>query len=267
MRPYISLLKLRFALLLQYRAAALAGVSTQFLFGLVRVMIFDGFYASTIALQPMTYAQTVTYIWLGQALLGLLPWNGDPEVQSTIRTGNVAYELCRPLDLYNHWFFRALAQRMAPALLRSVPLLIVAFFILPSEYRMSLPPSPAAAAAFLVSMAGAVLLAGAITNLINISMLWTISGEGAMRLVPAVVLIGSGMIVPLPFFPESVQGVLGLLPFSGLVDTPYRFYLGLHPAGDIWGHLSLQLLWASVLILLGRWVLSQGMKRVVVQGG
>jgi len=65
-------MRMRFLLLLQYRMAAIAGVCTQVFFGLVRVMIFDGFFRSSNLAHPMSFAHTVTYVWLGQALLGML---------------------------------------------------------------------------------------------------------------------------------------------------------------------------------------------------
>ena len=62
----------------------------------------------------MAFAQVASYVWLGQALLAMLPWNVDAEIRAMIRSGAVAYELCRPIDLYGLWFARALAQRTAP---------------------------------------------------------------------------------------------------------------------------------------------------------
>ena len=53
MRPYAAVLGARFRMLLQYRAAALAGACTQGFWGLIRVMIYGGFYASTTAAQPI----------------------------------------------------------------------------------------------------------------------------------------------------------------------------------------------------------------------
>ncbi len=41
----------------------------------------------------------------------LLLWRPDPESRSSLRTGNVAYELLRPVDLYGLWFARAIAGR------------------------------------------------------------------------------------------------------------------------------------------------------------
>ena len=59
----------------------------------------------------MTFPQVLVYIWLGQALLALLPWNVDKEIAEQIRSGGVAYELLRPVDLYGFWFARTLAFR------------------------------------------------------------------------------------------------------------------------------------------------------------
>ena len=109
MRPYFAILSARFRTLLQYRVAALAGIGTQLFWGLIRVMIFDAFYRSTTAPQPMTYAEVVTYIWLGQAMLRFLPWDVEGDARQMMRTGGVAYELLRPLDLYALWFCRSLA--------------------------------------------------------------------------------------------------------------------------------------------------------------
>src|SRR5439155_13676617 len=98
LRPYAAVVGARFRMLLQYRAAAIAGLWTQIIFGLVLIMIYEGFYGSSAAdARPMAFAQLVSYVWLGQALLAMLPWNVDAEIQAMVRGGAVAYELCRPI--------------------------------------------------------------------------------------------------------------------------------------------------------------------------
>ena len=118
-RPYLAIFAARFSMLLQYRAAALAGIATQFWFGAIMVMALSAFYGSGRGAPPITLAQAITYIWLGQAFLGLLPWNVDTEIAAMMRSGNVAYERLRPVDTYFYWFARALAWRAAGTLLRS----------------------------------------------------------------------------------------------------------------------------------------------------
>ena len=102
-RQYAAVMKAHFLSHLQYRAAAWAGIGTQLFFGMIKVMIFTGFFQSSLKTQPMTYNQVINYLWLGQALLMILPFRADRELAALIRTGNVAYELSRPVDLYKPW--------------------------------------------------------------------------------------------------------------------------------------------------------------------
>ena len=76
-------------------------------------------------------------------------------------------------------------------------------------------------------------LSCALTTLLNITIMWTVSGQGAANLSYMAVTLFSGMIVPIPFFPEWAQTIINVLPFRGLLDTPYRLYLGHIPTGDL----------------------------------
>lgn len=263
MTPYFAVLSARFRMLLQYRAAAIAGFSTQIAWGWIRVMALEAFYRSTTSSQPMSIEDVVTYVWLGQALLGMLPWGGDADIRALVRSGNVAYEMVRPVDLFNYWYARVLAFRLTPTLLRSVPLIAIALLF----FGMSLPPSSEAFGAFLLSLVGALLLSTVITLLISISMLWTISGDGVTQLSPAVVPFFSGMVIPLPLFPDWAQPIMHILPFRGVIDAPFRLYTGHIPAGEVWGVILHQWIWLIALIAIGRWVLARGTQRLVVQGG
>ena len=263
MKSYAAVISARFRALLQYRSAALAGLVTQIFWGIIRVMIFQAFYRSSDAAQPISGSDVETYIWLGQAFLAALPWNIDTELRALIRSGGIGYELVRPVDLYTYWLSRALAWRTAPMLMRAVPLLAFAFIVM----GLSPPVSIGAAAAFVVSMIAAILLSSAITTFLNITMLWTITGDGVMQLTFGLVLIFSGMLVPLPLFPDWMQPLINALPFRGLVDTPYRLYLGHIPTSEFLPSLLHQLLWFAAFVIAGRIAMIFALRRVVVQGG
>ena len=272
LRPYAAVVSARFRVLLQYRAAAIAGLWTQIFFGLVLIMIYEAFYrSSTAAVQPMTFAQLVSYVWLGQALLATLPWNVDGDLKALIRSGAVAYELCRPIDLYGLWFARAAAHRTAPAVLRAVPLAAFAMFVLPllglGAWRLAPPASLAAGACFVIALGCAIVLGCAISTLINITLMWTVAGDGIIMLATTAVSLLSGLIIPLPLLPAWSQAVVRWLPFAGLFDLPFRIYNGhIAPAG-LTLVLVRQLGWTIAIIVLGRWLLRRGMRRIVVQGG
>jgi ABC-2 type transport system permease protein len=262
-KPYTALLRARFLALLQYRAAAFAGLVTQVFWGFVRIMIFAAFFESSRRAQPMSYEEVVTYVWLGQAMLMILPFRLDPEAQALVETGNVAYELLRPVDLYGFWFARSVALRTAPTLLRAAPMLLLAI----PFFGMGPPADLSSFGAFLASVAAGFLVGAAITTLMSISLLWTISGRGIARILAIAPWIFSGIIIPLPFFPDWAQPLLDALPFRALMDTPFRLYLGHIPATGVGRALLHQVGWLIGLVLLGRWLLARAKRRLVVQGG
>jgi len=270
-RPYLAIFAARFLMMLQYRAAAVAGIITQFWFGAIMVMALSAFYMGGGGSASITRAEAITYIWLGQAFLGLLPWNVDPEIVLLMRTGNVAYERLRPINTYIYWLVRAMAWRTAATLLRSMPLLIVTCVLFEfaglGDWSLQPPPSLQALALFVVSMVAVVFLSSAITTLLNISVVWTISDQGINMVTNSLVIILSGMVIPLPLFPDWLHPVLFVQPFAGLVDIPYRIYFGNLSGAKALGSIGLQVFWTAALIVLGNLLMARTMRRIQIQGG
>jgi ABC-2 type transport system permease protein len=269
--PYRAVAAARFRTLLQYRGAAVGGIFTQSFFALVRIMVLEAFYASGGARPPLSGPEVIGYIWLGQVTYAMFPWNTDAGVRQDVRTGNVAYELCRPLGLYGVWFSRAVALRTAPVLLRLVPMAILSMAVLPlvglGEWRLHPPGGPAAAAAWLAAMAGGLAISCALTTLMTVSLLWTVSGEGVALLTGSVAYLLGGMVIPLPLYPDWAQPIVYALPFAGVMDLPARLYTGnLAPGAAAWV-LAHQLAWTAALVAAGRWLLARATARLVVQGG
>ena len=265
MKPYLALFRARCRVLLQYRAAAVAGFGTQLLFGLVKMMVLEAFYTHARVEAPLTLAQAISYTWLAQAFFHLLPFsaNPDPEVRDMIRTGHVAYEMTRPIDLHGLWWMRALASRTAPTLMRAVPMFLVAVPFLGLQAPASVP----SALAFTVTILAAALLTSAFTTIITATLMWTVSGDGIARIMPSLVSVGAGLVVPLPLFPAWAQPILSALPFRGMADEPFRLYLGDLPPSAALPVLAKQLVWTAILVLIGRAIVASGRRRLVVQGG
>ena len=141
MKKYLSFFRLRFIMGLQYRTAAAAGIVTQFFWGAMEILAFRAFYEADAAAFPMPFEAVVTYVWLQQAFLAMFAaWGMEGEIFDVIRNGNIAYELCRPVGIYQMWFARSAANRVSRALLRCVPILAVAF-LLPAMDKGDLFPS------------------------------------------------------------------------------------------------------------------------------
>ena len=263
MNGYLAVLKIRVKVLLQYRAAAFAGIITQAFWGLLNVMIFKAFFSQSAGPEPITLAQTITFVWLGQALLQVLPWTVDRELEAQVKNGHVAYELIRPLDLYRLWYVRAFAMRLIPTLMRCFPIFICGGLF----FGLAAPISWQAGGIFCLSVCFALFLSAAIITLVIVSLFWTVSGDGIQRLLPHIVTFFSGMIVPLPLFPAWAQPFLNWQPFRGVMDIPCRLYTGVIPVAEAPHYLLFQLAWTACFILLGKTLMHRALKQFVIQGG
>lgn len=262
MRAYLAILKSRSLVLFQYKAAAIIGLFTQFFWGLLKVLILSAFFINASS-PPISFIQAKNFVWIGQAFLLLLPWNIDKEIEDQIKKGNVVYELIFPMDLYWYWFSRSLAMRLIPTLWRAIPLFLLAFFF----FDLSLPISFSAGIYFVISLFLAAILSAAITAFLIITLFWTISGEGIISLVPHVVLLLSGLIVPLPLFPSWMQPFLNIQPFRFILDVPSKLYMGIIPDHQAFYYLSFQVVWIIFFIFLGKKLLQKALKKFVIHGG
>ena len=62
LQPYLSVITARFRTLLQYRAAAFAGIITQIFWGVIRLMVLFAFFKLRPDNQPMTMPELVAYV-------------------------------------------------------------------------------------------------------------------------------------------------------------------------------------------------------------
>ena len=137
MNAYYAIFRLRRRLETQYRGAALGGIICQMFFGLVLIALYRALYAGKP--QEMPFSQVATYVWLQQAFFRML-LSSDPELLDKIRTGGIAYDMCRPVSLYGYYYARIMAQKVMGTLLRAAPMLVFAA-VLPDGWGISLPAS------------------------------------------------------------------------------------------------------------------------------
>ncbi len=267
MKAYLAIFRIRFSNSLQYRAAALAGISTQFAWGFMEILAFGAFHRANPAAFPMAFSQTVSYIWMQQAFLALfMSWFFDGEIFDAITSGAIAYELARPVDLYSRWYTQTAAVRLSKAILRCAPILLVAFFI-PQPYRMSLPDSGMQFLWFLLSTLLALGVVVAFNMLIYISAFYTLSPIGVRLIAAMVADFFAGGIIPLPFFPPAFERFASLLPFAAMQNMPLRIYSGNIVGSAALFGIGLQVFWLIALVVLGRMLMGRALGKVIVQGG
>lgn len=266
-KKYWSFFRLRFSMGLQYRVAAIAGIVTQFVWGGMQIMIYRAFYRSNADAFPMSFSATASYIWLQQAFLAFFAaWMLENEIFDSIINGNISYELCRPISIYNMWFARSVANRLSRAVLRCFPILAVAVF-LPYPYGITLPASITHFILFLITLLLGLAMTVSFCMLVYVLTFFTISPQGLRMLFTSAVEFFAGAVIPLPFFPHNVQKLMELLPFAAMQNVALRIYSGSMNYNETKNAIILQLFWLIFITLSGKILCSYAEKRVTIQGG
>ena len=277
-KPCLGIFRMRLIAGMQYRAAAWAGVATQFFWGGIQLIVFFAFYQSaglavpggapaSGGMPPLSFRALADLIWLRQAFLALVMlWSMYNELLDIISSGNMAYELCRPLPLYTFWFARILAFRISRTVLRCFHILVVSF-LLPEPWPFHLPPDLGALLYFIPALVMAALIATALSLfscLITFVSLSTYAGRFLLGIISEFLM---GAVIPIPFMPPGMQKILGFLPFRYTADFPFRVWSGDISGAEALAGLVMQFLWLLALIGLGVWGFRAVQRRIVIQGG
>ncbi len=267
MRGYISYFKTELMANLQYRVAAVAGLSTQFFWGAILLVIYQAFYSGKNVNVAINFQELVTYVWLGQALLALIYIRvRDDDVIESIRKGTVAYELCRPYNLYYWWYIKNLSKKYAATLLRFSPIIIVSL-LLPAPYNLSLPATPLNLILFIICLILGSFIITAIVMLINTLSFFTYNDQGVSSIIFTIVEFLSGEVIPVPLLPKVVQSITYYLPFRLIGDLSFRVYSNNIQVSEALFNIGLQLIWIIILIIIGSLLMKKATSKLFIQGG
>lgn len=265
-----SLFRVRFAEGLQYRAAALSGVLVSVFWAIVECVIYTVFYKysqnGSWNFNGMALPRTISYLWLAQGLFALQTMSIDGDIHTKIKSGDISVELCRPMDLYFHWFAKSSAGKLGSTWMRGLATILLGF-VMPAGYALGGPASFLGFCLFLLAVSLAFLLCSSFAMLvtaIRVNITW---GEGPTYMLMLLSGVLSGGYLPLRLWPDFMQTFLRLQPFAGFTDIPAQLYVGsLQPQAAL-PAIAMQIVWSLAFIALGRLIMQKRLRSVIIQGG
>ncbi len=263
MRAYLSVFIMRLRMELQYRGAMIGGILCQMFFGLVLIALYRALYEGKPQSTPIE--SVVTYVWLQQAFFRMM-LAIDNELVDKIKSGDIAYDMCRPVNMYGFYYARIAAQKVMGSLMRAVPMLILAV-LLPKGWGISAPASIPNLLAAVPALILGLLCVCALSNITMAFTMLTLDARGMQGLLNLLMMTFSGNLLPLTLFPDRWQEFITLIPYAQLLDAPIRLYTGDYALTDVIRVYMIQAFWIIVLIALGTYMWNVNKKRLIVQGG
>lgn len=118
------LIKLGFQQQFSYRAANLAGLITNFFFGLLRASIMVALYAHRTDVAGISLQQAITYTALSQATIAYLSLFNWWPVMHAVRSGDIASDLLKPMNYFTFWWAQDIGRAIAHLLMRGITVML-----------------------------------------------------------------------------------------------------------------------------------------------
>lgn len=263
MRVHVEVARRSFRRWSTYRAATVAGVFTNTVFGYLRAYVLIAVAAAGGVVGEWDEQTLVTFAFATQALLAGTGAFGEPELAERVRSGDVVVDLYRPVDLQGWWFASWCGRAGFLLLARGVPPILLGSIV----FDLRLPDGPAMWAATAVAFVLASCIGFSVRFLVNLTAFWLVQNQGLDQLTTIVITFFGGLLVPLALFPAWLEPVARATPFAAMIQYPAEVFLGLHPGAAALGVLALQAAWFVALVAAGRVVLGAATRKVELQGG
>lgn len=248
-----------------YRQATAAATATNTVFGCLRTYVLLATAAAAGgAVAGYSSSQLVTYVWVGQGLLGVVALWGWTDLSDRIRTGDVVSDLLRPVNPVWTYLATDMGRATHAATVRMlVPVAFGAVF-----FPFYWPGNPVSYPLFAVSLVLAVVLCFALRYMVNATAFWLLDPRGANMLWAICSGVGSGLYFPIGFLPDWLAALLQYgTPLPSIIQFPADVLVERGAVGGQLARIAVQAAWAVACLAAAVAVQRAATRRLVIQGG
>lgn len=266
LRTYGQLARAGFLRQSTYRLALLAGLVTNIVFGFIRAAIlFAAVESAGGTLAGYTRDTISTYVWLSQGLIGAVSigFSGTSELSERIRSGNVAVDFTRPVDVQGSYLAADLGRAAFTLLPRGVPSVLVGALTV----GLALPTQVLPYLLGAISVALAITISFMCGYAVNILGFWLVETRGVQSLYSVTSAFLAGLFVPVGLFPDWLSTLALATPFPSILQVPIDILSGQVVGVEALKAVAVQCFWVALTCLVGRMLTRSGRRKLEVQGG
>jgi ABC-2 type transport system permease protein len=263
MKRYFAIARGSFMIGMVYRLGFVFTILGNLVYLGVAWYLWRSIYHGVDTLRGLTFNEAYLYIALGSAVFILLKTYTDWWMSREIRDGTVAIDLIKPLDYQLFTMFVNMGFILTNLVAITIPTILVLTLVL----RVPIALGPGTLL-FPVSLILAFVVSFTFDYFIGLLAFYTESTWGLSIIKDTIILVLSGALVPLQFFPDKLQKILMVLPFQTMYHTPLMLFTRPNQEWQVLGQmLGVQLLWTVALLILTRLFYMQAIKVLRISGG
>ena len=211
----------------------------------------------------MTFSDTLIYLVLATALFNFVELYLVWDMGRSIQSGDISLYLLKPVEYRSYLFWSYSGMLITQFVTTFLPTFIVVCIVTHGAitFGMNL-------LYFVISVIMAVSINYSIDFFVGTICLFTESIWGINIMKQVIVMLFSGVTVPIAFFPETLKKIVYYMPFQSIYNAPLTILLnGNSDIGEVLKILGTQLVWCLVMGAVSRIFWKISVKKVTVNGG
>lgn len=266
LRTYLPFTFNTFQMLLSYKANVIIFMMGEWLMLMVSFFLWKAIFASSPNQILNGFSLEEMYAYIMFSFLTGLMTSVDIsfDISREVKDGTIAINLIRPISYEMRMLFQALGGVLYNFLVIFIAaFLVVNVLLFNANGTVYLPQLPL----YAVSLTLGLLINFYFSYTFGLLSFKVTNMWGVSQIMGALSQLLSGALIPLVFFPDVVQRIIQLLPFSSIIYTPVMIYLGKLTGPDALYFIALQLFWLLMMVLLSRAVWKAVVKSLTILGG
>ncbi len=250
---------------LAYRGHFLFSLAGTVIYLVIARFLWKAVYASsgTDIIGGIGFMQAYLYVGISMSLVGTIQTYVDWSLSRMVTSGEIFRYLCRPQDFMGQLFFESVGEGLVNCAVVGLPALVLSFALSGAGF-----PDLINVLVFIPAFTVSFILNFLIEFTTGLSVFALHSSRGVINAKDTIVMVLSGALVPLPFYPEKVRSVLEWLPFQSLYNAPARILAaGSEGLAEALPFFARQAAWTVIFYILARVLFSAGQHKLVVNGG
>ena len=260
---YIYIAKTKILVSLSYRFEVFTGILANLILMIATVFFWKVAYKGIDQVSGVNLKQMITYSVIVALLGTIFTFDVENVINDRIRQGDIAMDFIKPVNVFALYFAQDVGGIISSFVQKFIPLLVFVMIFIGVPVPKSIPHF----ILFCISSIFSYLILWLMSAIVGVLDFWLIDLGPVGFIRDVIVRILSGSVIPIWFFPDFLQRIIGYTPFTYTYQLPAGIFIG--KAGLKEGGVSIftQLVWIFILFSLLYFMQARARKRLLVQGG
>jgi|SRR5882724_6562969 len=235
-----------------------------FLLGIITPLIMILFWRGASHIPGWTSNEITSYYLLAIIINAIIMCQQEEHVGTIdIQEGGLSSYLLKPFSYFWLIFFNELAYRLLQGIL-GILLLVVFVGFFPGLFAFAKSPDVLFLSVIIAIVA--FLLTFIFKMIIGILAFWLTETRGAFEATNVMIVIFSGLLMPLAFLPSWLEQIVSKMPFAYMIYFPVIAFEGKLTVLELWQVLFMEFFWLGICLLIYKKLWQEGIKQYTAVG-